>query len=71
MAVMVRTLGLPSRIGVGFRAGTRQEDGSYLVTTPDAHVWVEVQFPSYGWLQFEPEAGTDHPNAQPGTYLNP
>ena len=71
MAVMVRTLGLPSRIGVGFRSGTQQEDGSYLVTTRDAHVWVEVLFPRYGWLQFEPEAGTDHPNAQPGTYLNP
>ena len=71
MAVLVRTLGLPARIGLGFRPGTEQEDGSYLVTTADAHVWVEVLFPSYGWLQFEPEAGTLHPNAQPGTYLNP
>jgi hypothetical protein len=71
MALMVRTLGLPSRIGVGFRAGTMQEDGGYLVTTNDAHVWVEVLFPGYGWLQFEPEHGTAHPNALPGTYLNP
>ena len=71
MAVMVRALGIPARIGVGFRAGTRQEDGSFLVTTGDFHVWVEVLFPGYGWLQFEPEAGTDHPNAQPGTYLDP
>jgi hypothetical protein len=71
MALMVRSLGLPSRIGVGFRAGTLQANGSYLVTTNDAHVWVEVLFPGYGWLQFEPEHGTAHPNAQPGTYLNP
>ena len=71
MAVMVRTLGLPARIGGGFRAGTRQEGGSFLVTTEDVHVWVEVLFPGYGWLQFEPEHGTAHPNAQPGTYLNP
>ncbi|HEV8622213.1 MAG TPA: DUF3488 and transglutaminase-like domain-containing protein [Actinomycetota bacterium] len=71
MAVMVRTLGLPARIAVGFRSGTQQEDGSYLVQTKDAHVWVEVLFPGYGWLQFEPEAGTAHPNAQAGTYLNP
>jgi transglutaminase-like putative cysteine protease len=71
MAVMVRTLGLPARIGLGFRPGTAQDDGSYLVTTSDAHVWVEVLFPGYGWLQFEPEAGTPHPNAEPGTYLNP
>src|SRR4029079_12972995 len=57
MAVMVRALGLPARIGVGFRAGTRQRDGTYLVRTTDAHVWVEVMFAGYGWLQFEPEPG--------------
>jgi transglutaminase-like putative cysteine protease len=71
MAIMVRTLGLPARIGVGFGSGTVQEDGSYLVRTTDAHVWVEVWFPRYGWLQFEPQPGTAHPNAQAGTYLNP
>jgi transglutaminase-like putative cysteine protease len=71
MAVMVRTLGIPARIGVGYRSGTRQADGSYLVQTDDIHVWVEVLFPGYGWLQFEPEAGSEHPNAQIGTYLNP
>ena len=71
MTVMVRALGLPARIAVGFRAGTQQEDGSYLVKTTDAHVWVEVLFPGYGWLQFEPETGTTHPNAQAGTYLDP
>jgi transglutaminase-like putative cysteine protease len=71
MAVMVRTLGIPARIGVGYRSGTQQEDGTYLVRTGDAHVWVEVLFPGYGWLQFEPEAGTAHPNAKAGTYLNP
>ena len=68
---MVRTLGLPARIAVGYRAGTPQEDGSYLVRTADAHVWVEVLFPGYGWLPFEPEPGTVHPNAQAGTYLSP
>jgi transglutaminase-like putative cysteine protease len=71
MAVMVRWLGLPARIAVGFRSGTRQADGSYLVRNTDAHVWVEVLFPGYGWLEFEPEAGTTHPNAQAGTYLEP
>jgi transglutaminase-like putative cysteine protease len=71
MAVMVRALGLPARIAVGYRSGTRQEDGSYLVQSDDAHVWVEVLFPGYGWLPFEPEAGSAHPNALAGTYLNP
>jgi transglutaminase-like putative cysteine protease len=72
MAVMVRALGLPARIAVGYRSGTRQENGSYLVQTSDVHGWVEVLFPGYGWLQFEPEPGpVPHPNAQAGTYLNP
>jgi len=72
MTVMVRELGLPARVAIGFRSGTEQEDGSYLVRTGDAHSWVEVLFPGYGWLQFEPEPGpAPHPNAQAGTYLNP
>ena len=71
MAVLVRALGLPARIAVGYRAGTLQQDGSYLVRTNDAHVWVEVLFAGYGWIPFEPEPGTTHPNAQPGSYLDP
>jgi transglutaminase-like putative cysteine protease len=72
MAVLVRELGLPARIAVGYQAGTLQNDGSYLVQTKDAHAWVEVFFEGYGWLQFEPTPGHGtHPNQQPGTYLNP
>jgi hypothetical protein len=72
MTVLVRELGFPARIAVGFRSGTKQEDGGYLVRTGDAHVWVEVLFPGYGWLQFEPEPGpAPHPNAKAGTYLKP
>lgn len=71
MAVLLRSLGIPARIGVGYRVGTRQEDGSYLVRNSDIHGWVEVLFPGYGWLQFEPEAGTAHPDADVGTYLHP
>lgn len=71
MTVMVRALGLPARVAIGYRTGTRQEDGRYLVRADDAHVWVEVFFPGYGWLPFEPEHGTAHPDARPGTYLAP
>jgi transglutaminase-like putative cysteine protease len=72
MAVLVRELGIPARIAVGYQAGTLQEDGTYLVQTKDAHAWVEVFFEGYGWLQFEPTPGRGtHPNADAGTYLNP
>ena len=72
MAVLVRELGLPARIAVGYQAGTLQDDGTYLVQSKDAHAWVEVFFEGYGWLPFEPTPGHGaHPNAEPGTYLNP
>jgi transglutaminase-like putative cysteine protease len=72
MAVLVRELGIPARIAVGYQAGTLQDDGSYLVQSKNAHAWVEVKFEGYGWLQFEPTPGHGlHPNAERGSYLNP
>jgi transglutaminase-like putative cysteine protease len=71
MAVLVRSLGIPARIAAGFRVGTLQDDGSYLVQGSDVHVWVEVRFAGYGWLPFEPEHGATHPYGREGTYLNP
>jgi Transglutaminase-like superfamily/TgpA N-terminal domain len=72
MAIMTRELGYPARIAVGYRTGTLQDDGTYLVQSNDAHAWVEVFFEGYGWLPFEPTpARGTHPNAQAGTYLNP
>jgi transglutaminase-like putative cysteine protease len=72
MAVLVRELQLPARVAVGYQQGTLQDDGRYLVQSDDAHAWVEVFFEGYGWLQFEPTPGHGtHPNADPGSYLNP
>lgn len=72
MAVLVRELGLPARIAVGYQVGTPQVDGTYLVQSTDAHAWVEVFFEGCGWLPFEPTPRPgSYPNAQPGTYLNP
>ncbi|MEX2420555.1 MAG: transglutaminase-like domain-containing protein, partial [Actinomycetota bacterium] len=71
MATMVRELGYPARVAVGYRPGTARE-GAFTVQTKDAHAWVEVYFPGYGWLQFEPTPSRGlHPNASPGSYLNP
>ncbi|MEO6712599.1 MAG: DUF3488 and transglutaminase-like domain-containing protein [Mycobacteriales bacterium] len=53
MAVMVRAIGLPSRVVIGFTSGTREGD-YYSVTNHDAHAWPEVYFPGAGWVRFEP-----------------
>ena len=55
MALMLRMLGIPSRVAVGFAPGGRDpEHNDYLVTDTDAHNWVEVYFPNTGWSTFEP-----------------
>jgi transglutaminase-like putative cysteine protease len=55
MAVMLRELGIPSRLMSGFGLGAYDDrTHRYLVSTTDAHTWVEVYFPGYGWIPFEP-----------------
>ena len=60
MVVMLRTQGIHAREVNGFRGGEWSEFGNYLaVTQNQAHSWVEVWFPSYGWVTFDPTpAGT-------------
>jgi transglutaminase-like putative cysteine protease len=71
MAVLVRELGYPARVAVGFREGDQRGD-RFVVTSKDAHAWVEVYFgQEYGWLPFEPTPTRTNPAADPGTYLNP
>jgi len=58
MAAMLRSLGIPARLASGYAEGTYdKETGAYLITERDAHTWVEVYFPGYGWIEFEPTAG--------------
>lgn len=56
MALMLRLLGIPSRVAVGFTSGT-WKDGVWRVTDHDAHAWVEVWLAGYGWLTFDPTPG--------------
>jgi transglutaminase-like putative cysteine protease len=54
MAVLARLLGIPSRIAVGYTAGTSTGNGNWEVKTSDAHAWPELYFQGAGWLRFEP-----------------
>lgn len=61
MAIMLRTLGIPSRMVSGFLRGEWNEYGGYyLVRQSEAHTWVEAYFPGHGWVAFDPTppAGT-------------
>jgi transglutaminase-like putative cysteine protease len=72
MAALVRSLGYPARTAVGYQSGTETQDGTFLVQTKDAHAWVEVYFPDFGWLPFEPTPGRGvRPATMVDTYLNP
>lgn len=53
MVVMARTLGLPSRVAVGYAPGEQLADGVYQYRERNAHAWAEVFFPGYGWQTFE------------------
>ena len=58
MAVMLRTLGIPSRVVNGFRSDEFNDlTANYVVRAKDAHSWVEAYFPGYGWQTFDPTPG--------------
>ncbi|MBI4830172.1 MAG: transglutaminase domain-containing protein, partial [Candidatus Lindowbacteria bacterium] len=55
MAVMARIVGVPSRVAKGFQKGEWNNNGGFFeVRQRDAHAWVEVYFPDYGWVEFDP-----------------
>ncbi len=55
LAVMARSQGIPARIATGYVSGEYNPfTGLYEVKASDAHAWVEVYFPGYGWSTFDP-----------------
>ncbi len=56
MALMLRMLGIPARVAVGFTSGTFRE-GKWVITDREAHAWVEVWFEGEGWVPFDPTPG--------------
>lgn len=56
MAVLLRALGVPARVAVGYAIGPQDRDteGAFRVTEKRAFAWTEVFFPGYGWIEFNP-----------------
>ncbi|WP_372594434.1 transglutaminaseTgpA domain-containing protein [Actinotalea sp.] len=69
MTMMARSLGIPSRLGVGFLAGERGTDGTYRVSARRAHAWPELWFADAGWVRFEPTPGVQ--TGAPPSYADP
>jgi transglutaminase-like putative cysteine protease len=60
MAVMARSIGIPSRVSIGYATGALQPDGTYLVRETDAHAWPELYI-SGRWTAFEPTPALELP----------
>ncbi|SEQ53025.1 Transglutaminase-like enzyme, putative cysteine protease [Lentzea xinjiangensis] len=66
MAVMARVVGLPSRVAIGFTAGVEAADNTHrVISTDDAHAWVEIFFPNHGWMTFDPTPVSDGRGVMP------
>lgn len=64
---LLRSLGIPSRITVGFMTVDRssQNKGWYWYYADQAHAWVQVYFPGYGWLDFDTTVGNSDARESP------
>ena len=74
LVVMLRSLGIPARLAVGYAPGERNPfTGMYEVRASDAHAWAEVWFPGVGWQGFDPTASVplsgDHVGSATGAGL--
>lgn len=67
LVVMLRSLGVPARLVVGYVPGEYDSStGTWVSRGTDAHAWAEVYFPGVGWRGFDPTAGV--PSAPSGDH---
>jgi transglutaminase-like putative cysteine protease len=72
MVVILRTQSIPARIVTGFASGDYQiERGYFYVPAKAPHAWVEVYFPGYGWIPFEPTPSQLTPDYSQQTVVSP
>lgn len=70
MVMLLRTQQVPARIAMGYLPGRQKAKGEWEVSRAAAHAWVEVYFPSYGWIRFDPTPG-NRENGQTPTRIDP
>ncbi len=71
-AVMARSLGLPTRVAVGFTGGRSSPRGTMTVRGADAHEWPEVYLgPALGWVSFEPTPQLPSGELSPSSVVGP
>ena len=59
MVMLLRENSVPARLAMGYLPGVERSDGVWEIGRSAAHAWVEVYFPGYGWVQFDPTPTTD------------
>ncbi len=60
MALLVRSIGIPARVVVGF-APSGSTEGEVDLRGRDITAWVEVPFEGFGWVAFDPTPSPDKP----------
>ena len=70
MALMLRASGVPTRVVTGFGEGERNIfTGYWEVSNADAHAWVEVYYPGFGWIEYDPTFGVPESTAANTTFM--
>jgi hypothetical protein len=70
LAVMLRTLGIPTREAIGYVPGPFDPlSDLYEIQAKDAHAWVQVWFPGAGWQNFDPTEQVPLASPDPGAVL--